>query len=187
MEEIRIAYKDDYPCFFEGTNIYLSLFSLKRKKYFLICALVSFINLIIINIADMINENDKVFLIVQCVVLVIMVFGNVMYYYLYTKIHSKQIASMQFLSCKEQEKEVVLRNDDLVFLRKYCKSNYFYDEIAFVIEGKKSISIVIEKSSFPVIISKTPENEKEISLLCSILKEKVGDRYIDKTRGGRRK
>ena len=74
----------------------------------------------------------------------------------------------------------------LGFIRKYCESNYYYDEIFAVIEGKKSISFVIEKNSHPVIISKTTADEKEISLISSILKEKFGDRYIDRTKGGRK-
>lgn len=185
MDEIKIAYKDEYPCIYEGMNNYLSMFSLKRKKYFVICIFAAVINLIVLNSDLIIKENDRFLIISGCILLSVLFICTVLYYYLYVKIHLKQIASAQFLPYKDQEKELIIGQKDICFIRKYCKSNYFYDEIFAVINGKKSISFVIEKSGYPVIISKTKENEKEISSVSSILKEKLGDRYIDRTKGGR--
>ena len=167
MDEIRIAYKDEYPCIYEGMNNYLSIFSLKRKKYFIICAFISALFLIILNVDLIIKEYDSFLVFSECIVLSIIFICTILYYYLYVKIHLKQIASAQFVPYKEQEKEFVIRQDDIVFIRKYCKSNYYYNEIFAVIEGKKSISFIVEKNSYPVIISKTKENEKEISLISS--------------------
>lgn len=186
MDEIKIAYKDDYPCIYEGINNYLSMFSLKRKKYFIICAIVTLLNLIILNLDLIIEDYDLFFIIFEFGLLLMFFICTVLYYYLYVKIHSKQIASTQFVQYKEQEKEIVLRQNDILFLRKYCKSNYYYDEIT-VVEGKKSIAFIIDKNSYPIVISKTTDNEKEISLICLKLKEKVGDRFIDKTKGVKRR
>ena len=186
MDKIKIVYKDDYPCIYEGMNNYLSVFSLKRKKYFVICIIAAVLNLVVLNSNLIIKEYDNFLIIAECILLVVLFICTVLYYYLYVKIHLKQIASSNFVPYKDQEKELVIRQNDLCFIRKYCESNYYYDEIFAVIEGKKSISFVIEKNSHPVIISKTTADEKEISLISSILKEKFGDRYIDRTKGGRK-
>lgn len=186
MDELKIVYKDEYPCIYEGMNNYLSVFSLKRKKYFIICILTAVLNLVVLNLDLLIEEYDSFTVISECIILSIIFISTVLYYYLYVKIHLKQISSSQFLPYKDQEKELVIGQNDISFIRKYCKSNYYYDEIFAVIEGKKSISFVIEKNSYPVIISKMKENKKEMSVISSILKEKVGDRYIDRTKGGRK-
>lgn len=181
-----MKYKDDYPCIYEGISNYMLLFSLKRKKYFIICAIASLLNLIVLNLDLIIEDYDRILIIFELGLLLLFFVCTVLYYYLYVKIHIKQIASAQFIQYKEQEKEIALRQDDILFLRKYCKSNYYYDEIT-VIEGKKSIAFIIDKNSYPIVISKTTENEEEISLICLRLKEKAGDRFIDKTKGGVRR
>lgn len=186
MDEIKIAYKDNYPCIYEGMNNYLSVFSLKRKKYFIIFAIVSALILLLFNYPSIINENDKIMMIIQCINIILWFIASVLLYYAVLKKHLRQIASVQFISQKEQQKEIILNSDGIIFLRDYCKSNYYYDEFDLVIEDKKSISFVVDKNCYPVIISKTQENEKLTSRISLILKEKIGDRYVNRTREGRK-
>lgn len=184
MDEIKIAYKDDYPCIYEGINNYLSVFSLKRKKYILIFSVVSALCLLFFNVTSITKEADKILLIMECVCVGMLFITSVLLYIVCVKKHLRQVSSVQFLAQKEQQKEIIIRQDDIVFLRDYCKSNYYYDEFVAVIEGNKSISFVVEKNIYPVIFSKKQDNKEEASKFSVILKEKVGDRYIDKTKGG---
>lgn len=184
MDEIRIVYKDDYPGIYEGMNNYLSMFSLKRKKNIFIFSIFSAIFILLINISSVINEEDKILLIMECVCIGLLFIASVLLFCVFLKKHLIQIASFQFSSQKQQEKEIIIRQNDIVFLRNYCKSNYYYDEIDAVIEGKKSISFVIDKNTYPVIFSKTQENKEEALKLSAVLKEKIGDRYTDKAKGG---
>ena len=187
MEEIKIDYKDNYPCIYEGMNHYLSMFSIKRKRYILICAVVSALNLFMLNCSLIIKEEDKILFIMECILVLVLFVATVLYYCLYVKIHLRQAASKIFSEHKDQHKQLLIRQEDILFSRDYCKSNYFYDEFFCVIEGEKSISFVVEKNSYPVIFSKTEENSEEIKKACLILKEKLSERYIDNTKGGRRK
>lgn len=186
MDEIKMAYKDNYPCIYEGMNNYLSVFSLKRKKYFIIFAILSALILLIFNYPSIINENDKILMIIQSITIILLFIESVLLYYAVVKYHLRQVASAQFISQKEQQKEIILNSDGIVFLRDYCKSNYYYDEFDLVIEDKKSISFVVDKNCYPVIISKTPENQNLTSRISLILKEKIGDRYVNRTREGRK-
>ena len=184
MDEKIFSYKDDYPCIYEGMNFYLSQYSVKKKKNYLICFISVICISFAVNIFETVNSYDGfykgyvLFFTFLCGCL------SVLYFHLYCKIHLRQTASKLFITQKEQNKKIILRQDDILFKRDFCSSNYYYDEFVSVIEGKKSISFIISEDAQPIIFSKSNENSEA---LTDVLKEKFGERYIYKTKGGRKK
>ncbi len=184
MDEKIFSYKDDYPCIYEGMKIFLTKYSVRRKKNYIICFVVSAFLSFLVNISEMINSYDNFYRGFLLLCSVFIGLGSFMYFHLYGAIHLRQKASRMYAIHKDRHKEIILRQDDVIFKRDFCSSNYYYDEFVAVIEGKKSVSFIVSKSAEPIIFSKTSDNAE---LLTAIVKEKLGERYIDKTKGGRKK
>lgn len=185
MEELKISYKDSYQCIYEGMNLYFSKYSIKRKKYYVICFVVSFCFLTFYNSFELLRGYGSVYTGLFITITFIFSALSVLFFHLYNINHVKYVSAKLFNLQKNQNKEIVLKQDEVVFLRDYCKSNYYYDEFVAVIEGENSISFVVEKETDPVVISKT-ENEK-FSCFSAFLKDKFEGRYIDMTKGGTKK
>ncbi len=184
MDEIRISYSDDYPSIYEGMNFYLSKYSVKKKKNYIICFVATICISFIINIFEIINSYDGFFKCFLIFFTFICSALSVFYYHIYCMRHLKISASKLFIAQKEQSKEIVLRQDDILFKRDFSSSNYYYDEFIGVIEGNKSVSFIVSKDAEPIIFSKSDEKAETLTV---ILKEKFGERYTDKSKGGRKK
>lgn len=186
MEKIRISYTDEFASIYEGMNIYLSKFSVKNKKYYLITFITASFLLFVFNIKGLMS-GDKYFVYFIVFLFIYSNVTSVLFFHLYVKIYLKHIASKAYLSQKDMPKEVILREDEIVFLREFCKSNYYYDEIEAVIKADKSLSIVLDKTIHPIIISLEKQNNDTLAVFCNFLKEKTADRYIDMSKGGKGK
>ena len=149
MVEKTFSYKDDYPCIYEGMNFYLSKFSLKKRKNYILCFIISFLVISLYNFFEILRIDDGFF----TGILIFLAFAfsavSVIYFHVYNKIHLKAVASKMFHLQKDTKKQIVLRQNDVVFLRDCCISNYYYDEFVAIIEGKKSISFVTFVRLFP--------------------------------------
>ncbi len=104
-----------------------------------------------------------------------MIFSFIIYLFSVRKIKESFFKAALF---SKEKKQVVLRENSVVFTAPYRQSEYFYDELDFIIETENTIMFFIDsKYSYPTYVSKNSTEKGDFDLFKKILAEKSGSKY----------
>lgn len=85
-------------------------------------------------------------------------------------------ADYRIKECSDKT-EITLREEDFEIKTQYKKTNYFYDEVERCFDRGNFCIIIVDKNSYPVIISYISLVEGEREAFSAVLKEKLQEKY----------
>ncbi|MBR5437937.1 MAG: hypothetical protein IKV21_03365 [Clostridia bacterium] len=176
MTPYGIVYKDTVPSVNESAAIWQKKSGMISNKYFILSVILATASILAVNGLILLLKQDKDIYLTDTLLITVMEAVSVIFL-LKSSLKRNMKKFFSTTSSDKILKQAVLREYDVEFSTPYSKSNYFYDEIAGVIEGVNSLSIIIEEGNLPICISKSGVVKGETEKFISLFKEKMQGRY----------